>query len=265
MKLLKPPTKPRFNPRLIRAVLPVARWLGEHYFDAQVRGLERIPDAPALLVGNHNAGMASPDLFIFYDAYARHRGVDDLPVGLAHEKVFLFPVVRQLLRAAGAISAHPEGAHRALESGRKVMVYPGGDWEALRPSSDRDIVDFGGRTGFVRLAMEAGVPIVPIVAAGAHDGWYVVTRGDQIADVLGLDKLLRLETFPIAFALPTGIVAGPINLHIPLPHPIIVEVCDPISVDGDPTDEEAVRCGYDLVRWTMQEKLDALVAELPNR
>ncbi len=254
--------RPRLNHQLIDLLEPVTRWLGEEYFDADVRGVDRWPEGPALVVGNHNAGIVTPDSFILYGELVRQHGVDALPVALAHELLFRVPLLRDVLTAGRAVPAGPESAAKALEKGHKVLVYPGGDWETHRPSRHRDRIDFGGRRGFVRLALEAKVPVIPVVTAGAHDGWYVLTRGDWIARSLGLDRLFRIKVFPIAFGLPTGLIIGPATLHLPLPTEMIIDVGEPIELQGDPESAEDVQRGYDLVTWTMQERLTELAAEL---
>ncbi len=40
-------------------------------------------------------------------------------------------------------------------------MFPGGDYDAYRPTAEANTIDFNGRTGYVRTALAAGVPIVP--------------------------------------------------------------------------------------------------------
>jgi 1-acyl-sn-glycerol-3-phosphate acyltransferase len=251
------------NRKLYYFLEPLVELL-ERYFDAEVRGLERIPDRAALLVGNHSGGVMTPDSFIFFRHYLRHTGFEDAPVSLAHDLLFDVPVVRDVLYGGGAVPASREHAVEALRAGRKLLVYPGGDWEAHRPSSDRDKIDFGGRHGFVKIALQAGVPIVPIVAAGAHDGWWVLTRGDRIACKLKLDKLLRLKVFPIALSAPFGLTIGPVSIHIPLPSRILIEVLEPMMLDGSADNPDDVDRGYRRVTQTMQRRLTQLAWRLRN-
>jgi 1-acyl-sn-glycerol-3-phosphate acyltransferase len=110
--------------------------------------------------------------------------------------------------------------------------------------------------------MEADAPIVPFVAAGAHDGWYVLTRGEKIAKALLLDKLFRIKVFPIAFAAPMGLLVGPLSLYWPMPTKIIIEVLDPIHVEGNPDNPDDVDAAYDLIVDTMQRALTRLAGEL---
>lgn len=212
------------------------------WYRVEVRG--EVPEGPCLLVGNHNFGMyANPEVYIL----GSH--VPELKQ-LAHDLLFKVPGVRSVTRHFNAIPAKHEDALRALREGHRVVVFPGGAWESFRPSSQRDLIDFKGRSGFVRLAREAGVPIVPVVTAGGHDGWWILSRGERIAEALGL-KRFRIEVFPIGFAAPFGLLIGP-TPFIPLPHKIICEICEPIH---DVTDAAQVVS-------VMQKKLTELASEL---
>lgn len=253
----------RLDPRVREAIASAVRALSR-YFDAEVRGLERVPRGRALLVGNHNANGVIPDTLIFVEALLRYTAFSEPVVALTHDAAFKIPGWGHINRALGLVpAAHHEG-HRALDAGCKVLVYPGGAWEATRPSRDRDLIDFKGRRGFVKLALRARVPIVPVVSAGAHDGWWVLSRGDRIARGLRLDRLLRMEVFPIAFGLPVGLVLGPLTPHLPLPRKILVEVLDPIPVEGDAESAADVDRAYAAVLGAMQAALTRLAAELPR-
>lgn len=242
----------------------LARWLDpllEAVFRPEVRGLERLPEGAALLVGNHNGGMLSPDTFVLGCALYRGSGMEHLPHGLGHDVVVQAPVFHQLLAPMGVLRARHDNARRAFEAGRKVLVYPGGDVEAMRPSSQRNRVTFGGRTGYVRLAMRSGVPIVPVVAAGAHSTMLVLTSGQRTARLLGMHRLLRIKVWPVALSVPWGVTLGPIPPHVPLPTRIFMEVLEPIPVEGDPGDDAAVAHIDTEVRSRMQAALDRLSAE----
>ena len=71
-----------------------------------------------------------------------------------------------------------------------------------RPSWERHKVDFGGRKGYVRLAREAGVPIVPVAGVGGQETALFLDRGQWLAKLLMVDKTLRLKSMPISLALP---------------------------------------------------------------
>src|SRR5213075_118597 len=112
---------------------------------------------------------------------------------------------------------------RALSTGAALLVYPGGDYEVHRPTWDRHVVDFDGRKGFIRLALEQDVPIVPVVSVGGQETALFLTRGEGLARLLGLDRMFRLKVLPISIALPWGLNVGDMLGHVPLPSKIIVE------------------------------------------
>jgi 1-acyl-sn-glycerol-3-phosphate acyltransferase len=221
------------DPDYIRDQLPGLWLLASLYFRADVRGLDRIPaEGPVLLVGNHSGGNVPPDTFVFTLAFCSYFGVERPFYQLAHNLVVFAPPLASL-RKFGTVAANHENARLALESGAALLVYPGGDYEVFRPFWERHKVDFGGRTGYVRLAREAGVPIVPIASVGGQESVLFLSRGQWLAKLLMVDKLLRLKSVPIGLAPPWGLVISDLTGHIPLPAKIVVEAQDPIEVDGD--------------------------------
>ncbi|MEZ0339367.1 lysophospholipid acyltransferase family protein [Mycobacterium sp. pV006] len=243
----------------IREQLPGLWLLASLYFRADVRGLDRIPaDGPVLMVGNHSGGNVPPDTFVFTLAFCSYFGVERPFYQLAHNLVVSAPPLASL-RKFGTVAANPDNARLALESGAALLVYPGGDYEVFRPFWERNKVDFGGRKGYVRLAREAGVPIVPIASVGGQESVFFLSRGQGLAKLLGVDRLLRLKSVPIAIAPPWGLVVGDLTGHIPLPSKIVVEAQEPITAEEiEAGDDDAV---HDKVEGALQAAVDRLAAE----
>ncbi len=164
------------DPRYIEQQIERIRALTA-YFSPMVRGLEYLPpEGPALVIGNHNAALYMPDTWVTALAIVDRRGTAHPAYTLTYDLLFALPLVGTFLRRIGAIPASTDDAVHALAEGALVLDYPGGDWEACRPWSERNRIDFGGRSGFARLALQTGVPIVPVVAHGSHDSVVVVAR-----------------------------------------------------------------------------------------
>ena len=251
------------DPEFIRRHLDtLAAWV-ERYHHTEVEGLERVPRGAALAVGNHNGGIMSPDMFALMVAWWRHFGVDEPAYGLAHDMGFRVPGVRELLLRVGAVPARQESAIALLRRGCKVLVYPGGDIDAFRPASRAGEIVFGARRGFVRAALRAQVPVVPIVSAGAHEAFHVLSDGSDLVRRLGLKRLTRIEVLPLVLCLPWGVTVGPMP-YLPMPVRIRIRVLAPIAWDlpaqaaDDP--EVVARCSDDVV-GAMQAGLDALSRE----
>jgi 1-acyl-sn-glycerol-3-phosphate acyltransferase len=250
------------DPDYMREMLPLLWLISTFYFRGEVRNLGHIPeDEPALLVGNHSGGNVIPDTFIFSLAFSTYFGVERRFFQLAHNLAIAWPIAGDLLRKSGTMSASHENAREALESGAPVLVYPGGDWETHRPSWEGDVVDFAGRKGFIRLALEAGVPIVPVVSVGGQETALFLSRGAGLAEALRLDKLLRLKVLPISLALPWGLNVGDFLGHWPLPAKVTIEVLPPIDLHEEFGPDPDLGEVYDHVTAQMQDALDALAAE----
>ena len=240
----------------------VSRFLSKYYFRIEIRGKENLAADSALLVGNHNAAPFSPDtqaLVTFYRSEIKTQ----LKL-MTHDWSFKIPVVSKFLKKFGAISCQASSGKQALLEGHHVLIYPGGGWESCRASSERDQVTFKNREGYFRLALDAGVPIVPVVAAGAHDGWWVLTRGNRIADFLKLNRM-KIDVFPIALALPFGFTFGPIFPIFPLPRKILISILPPINpLRLIEEHGGSITSANQKVLDLMQKEMDLLVEELPR-
>ena len=252
------------DPDFIRRQLPaIARYTS--YFTPEVRGLDRLPsDGPALVVGNHSCLFYMPETWICGQAVLSRRGIAAPAYLLTYDLLLAMPGIGPMLRRLGAVPARAADAEQALASGACVVVYPGGDLEACRPWTQRNRIDFGGRKGFVRLALRAGVPIVPVVAHGGQHAVVVLTRGDRLARAAGLHSI-RIKVFPF--------LAGPFGVTSilapppPMPAQLTVEFLAALDWTGygpEAADDPAIVSGcYDEITGRMQAALDRLAAERP--
>ncbi|MBI2395295.1 MAG: acyltransferase family protein [Deltaproteobacteria bacterium] len=261
-----PSTRHRFDrrdPSFIRTQVDRIGVFFDRYHRLEVDGLERVPSGRALVVGNHNGGLMSPDMFGLMVAWWRSFGADAPAYGLMHDMPFRLPLLGDYMARLGAVPAHPANAHALLERDAKVLVYPGGDLDAFRPWARRHEIVFGERRGFVRVALRARAPIVPVVSAGAHEGCLVLTDGRRLADALGLRRM-RIEVLPICVGLPWGIWLGA-QFYVPVPVTIRIRVLDPIAwpeLPPEAADDDAIvrRCRDEVVA-RMQTALDELTRE----
>jgi 1-acyl-sn-glycerol-3-phosphate acyltransferase len=249
------------DPDYIRESLPRLWLLASLYFRGEVRGLGNIPDeGPVLLVGNHSGGNMTPDTGVFTLAFSAYFGVERPFHQLAHNLVLTWPWL-SFLRKYGTVAASPGNARKALESGAAVLVYPGGDLEVHRPSWESGHVDLAHRKGYVRLALDQDVPIVPVVAIGGQETALFLSRGEALSHALMLDRIFRLKVLPISIAPPWGLNVGDFLGHVPLPAKITIEVLPPIHLREEFGDDPDVDEVHAHVVRLMQETLDALSAE----
>jgi 1-acyl-sn-glycerol-3-phosphate acyltransferase len=251
----------QWDPDYIRRTLPVLRRTFCNYFRGEVEGLENIPaDGPVLLVGNHSGGLMIADTFVFAIAFYERFGPDRRFHQLAHDLVTRFPGVGTL-RMWGTVPASHENAKEAFRRRAPVLVYPGGDYETFRPSWHSDRIEFAGRKGFVKLALGEGVPIVPVVSIGGQETALFLTRGEKVAQLLRLDRLMRLKVLPVSVGPPLGPNVLDFPGRLPLPSKVTIRVMPQIDVEeryGPAPDPEVV---YDEVTDDMQSTLDELSEE----
>jgi 1-acyl-sn-glycerol-3-phosphate acyltransferase len=275
---------PRFIKRLIGVLgPPVRRW-----FRPEVRGLDRVGAGPCVLVANHSIG-APWEVYVLLEAWVREIGVERPAFGLAHRFGFMLPGVRGLLQRVGAIPATHEAGHDALSAGAALIVFPGGNGEGVRPFRRRDRCDLGGHKGWARIALAAGVPVVPVSIVGSHAINPVIAGSNLLAWITLARPVLHIRTAPVTVAqvlfgaaafgagaafLPLwGAAAAGVAVFLSLPavffpllpSKIAVQVGAPIdpreALPPGTTGEAAVDALYELVTTQLQAGMDGLVAE----
>ena len=180
--------------------------------------------------------------------------------GTAHDALMALPVVGAYFRRMGVLPAAPDSMSTALAAGHDVALWPGGERDSLRPWVRRDQAILAGRTGFVRLAINTGVPIVPIATVGGPDAMPILASGRRLAKLLQLDRVARLKVFPVAVQAPWGLSPALLP-EIPLPAKIRTAFQDPIELDHDPeraADDDYVEARYEEVQSSLQRGMDAL-------
>jgi 1-acyl-sn-glycerol-3-phosphate acyltransferase len=206
---------------LARAIYePVySRW-----FRTEWEGLEKIPDSGgALLVANH-AGAIPSDAPVIMHGIEKELG---RPVyGLADYFFRTVPVVGTLWARAGGVSARPANAYRLLKEQQQLaLVFPEGTKGPSKSYTDRYQLRRFGRGGFVEIAMQAGVPVIPIAVVGSEEAMPVVFRLPTLARALGVPYV------PVTANL---LAFGPLGVVMPFPAKFKLRVLDPVRFDVPP-------------------------------
>lgn len=174
------------------AVRVVLRWvwpLVRALFRPSIRGLEHLPArGPYLLVANHSAGLGLAELSSFAALYLREVGPERPLAGFAHPRAFGMWPTSVIHPALGVVPSTYAAAEATLAMDVPLLVLPGGDHETMRPITQADQVDLGGRVGFLRIARRAGVPIVPLGIRGSHYTAPILWRSKLLATLLVLPR-----------------------------------------------------------------------------
>jgi 1-acyl-sn-glycerol-3-phosphate acyltransferase len=188
----------------------------------------------------------------FHDRFGAER-----PLYTLADDMLFTGAIETTMRRAGFVEANRENAAAVLEGGAVTIVFPGGDYDSFRPTSKQDVIDFAGRTGYIRTALTAGVPIVPVVSIGGQEQQLFLWRGEVLARWLRLEKLMRTDYMPVGLGFPFGLTfAFPPNL--PLPTKIVTQVLDPIDLVAEFGADPDIAAVDEEIRRRMQVALDEL-------
>jgi 1-acyl-sn-glycerol-3-phosphate acyltransferase len=255
------PDLSRRDAEYVGRFMPLLRFATRYYFRSEVRDIERIPaEGGALVVSNHSGGLIAMDVPVIAVAYFDHYGMDAPLYVLAHDLLWLDRRTGEVFDKAGFLKATRRNADAVLKGGGTTIVFPGGDYDVFRPTKLSTTIDFNGRTGYVRTALEAGVPLVPVVTIGGQEQMYVLWRGELLARLLRLEKLLRTKYMPVTFGFPFGLTFA-FPPHLPLPSKLVTQVLEPIDVRAEFGDDPDIAEVDAEVRRRMQAAMDELAAQ----
>jgi len=213
------------------------------YFSAKFLGEENVPrTGGALLVGNH--GVFGFDAFVLGALLARD--VRRMPTWLADRHLWLTPGLGRALDFVGAIKGERASAVEHLASGDLVVVYPGGIFDSYKLARDRHRLKWGNRSGFARVAMMAGVPIIPVAALGVDDIYRVIAREPGLGRLLFGDARYNMP-----------IVLGRWGTVLPRPAKVTIHALPPVDTSGDPARPEDVERVRAATYRALQTRLDA--------
>ncbi|WP_183097572.1 lysophospholipid acyltransferase family protein [Nocardioides pelophilus] len=253
------------DPAYIAKVLPFLKLAMKGYFRSEVRDIDRVPDGGALMVGNHSGGLMAMDVPVIAVAFAETFGPDRPLYCLAHDMLFT-GAAGPLFRKFGFVPADRASAGEVLASGAVTIVFPGGDYDTFRPTLKANVIDFEGRKGYVRTALAAGVPIVPVVSIGGQEAQFHLTRGQWLGRLSPLRKVMRTDLMPLTIGFPFGLVPAGVG-NIPLPTKIVTQVLEPIhpaeivAEFGPDAETDGIAEVDEVVRTRMQDALDQLAHE----
>ena len=180
----------------VRRAIPLLEFLRTRYWRVEVAGIEEIPsDGPVLFVANRSGLLPWDGLMLAHlVARADPRGVR--PRFLVADWLITLPFVQPYLARLGGVRACRENAERLLRAGRSVVAFPEGAKGATKVFRERYRVQRFGRGGVVRLAIEVGVPVVPVSVIGAEEVHPILFKLESAARGVGLPFLPVTPTFP---------------------------------------------------------------------
>jgi 1-acyl-sn-glycerol-3-phosphate acyltransferase len=232
------------HPETLRKFAPVLYFLYKKVFRVETAGLDQVPSGPVLFIGNHggqipiDAMMAGLALFIEGEPPRVARA-------MVERWVPTVPFVSSLFTRIGAMVGDPMNCRELLQHGQSVLVFPEGVRGSGKLFKDRyQLQRFG--TGFMRLALETGTPIVPVAVIGTEETYPSLFNFELLAKAIGAPYFPVTPFFPLL---------GPLGL-LPLPSKITVRFGKPLSFTGDPSEsEEEIRAKVQTVKDALQDEI----------
>ena len=210
------------DPQTLKATLSVTEWIYRKYFRVRAENIDRIPEGRVLLVANHGGQVPLDGMLIAMSVL-----LDGEPPRIARGMVERWfpslPFISTLFMRCGGMVGDSRNCRLLLDREECVLVFPEGVKGSGKSIYDRyKLQKFG--TGFVRLALEARAPIVPVGVIGCEETYPGIFNFKKLAKLVGAPYLPVTPFFPLLGAL--GM--------LPLPTQVSLRFGKPIHFDMDP-------------------------------
>ena len=215
----------------------VTHFLYRNYFRVEAHDVHHVPPGRVLLVSNHSGQLPFDGVGIGGALLFDH-DPPRIVRAMVERYVQTVPFASYLFARWGQITGTPENCKRLLDDEEAILVFPEGAKGIAKPFTQKyQLQEFG--LGFMRLALEARTPIVPIAVIGAEEQIPAV-------NLKSLAKLMGAPAIPLNLAPP----------FLPIPYPVKYRIYfgDPLTFDGDPDDEDEV----------LEEKVKVVRAEIQS-
>ena len=221
-----------------------------------VSGLENLPpDGRFLLVGNHTQFIGGEVLLIPHFARraigTRVRPLADRRFG--RQRGF----GRDLIAAYGGVIGAPESARELMRHNETILVFPGGGREIAKFKGEEYQLNWHGRNGFARIAVENDYPIVPVGLVGGDDVYRSLVTRDSALGRLSQAVSVRLSgsadmAMPLMRGVGPTLIPRPQRMYLRFGEPIVTTRPKRVSTEN----------WVASVRKNTQQSLEAILSEL---
>ena len=217
------------------------------YFRVEVRGEHRIPqESGAVVIPNHS-GFSGTDAVVL--SHLLHQKTGRNPKILAHPFYFKWLNTLNLVsRSFGLVPTESDEAISYLKKKELLVIFPEAESGNFKSTLKRyHLQRF--HTGFIRMALVAGVPVIPCYIVGAEEAHLSLGK-------VGLGKLFG--NFPLQIPLPLNPIPLPSKWWIEFGEPLALEVSQEQLENAAALEREAER-----IRHLMQNELMRKIKSRP--
>ncbi len=233
------------HPGTVKAAARAFAPLYQHYFRVETQGIENVPAGKCLLIANHGGQIPIDGLMVAL-AMVLEGKPPRIVRAMVERWVPMVPWISSFFVRVGEIIGHPKNCRELLNAGQAVLVFPEGTRGSGKVFKHRyKLQRFG--TGFARLALETGAPIVPVALIGTEEAY------PGIYNLKPLAKLFGAPYFPITPFFP---LFGPLGM-LPVPTKITVRFGAPIQLEGSAdAPENEIQRQVDRVKSALQKEIE---------
>lgn len=196
--------------------------LYKNYFKVRLFGKENVQDKQYMVVSNHSGQIAIDGLLIG-TAFSMEIKPSRILRPMVERFFTSLPFINKWANECGAVLGDRDNCMNLLEKGESLLIFPEGVRGVAKSTKDFYKVQEFTR-GFYRMAIKAGIEILPVAVVGAEEVFPYVYQAKRIAKKFGLPAL------PLSAN------------YFPLPSPIDIYVGKPIkpetAISDDPADSE---------------------------
>ena len=234
---------------------PILNFYYRYWFRVEVEGIENVPSENGALIVSNHSGALPPDAPMIMQA-VRNEHSNPRPLYMLGEHWFKgYPGVSMLVNKMGLVPAHRENAQRLLhDEGRLAVVFPEGQKGTRKLYWQRYKLRRFGRGGFVRTAIRARVPIVPVALVGAEEAMPIFAHLKLLHKLSGLIYFPLTPSFP-HFGLAAPLMYMPSKFKIRFMEPIDMSEY-PVETIDDPAEIQEIS---ERIRARIQHQLDEML------
>lgn len=229
-----------FDAKTLLSIAPFTVWLYRNYFRCETFGAENIPAGRMMVIANHSGQLPFDGAMIITSFILEPKKPRFLR-GMVERWTAEVPFISTLLSRTGQVVGSPSTCKQLLEHDEGVIVFPEGVSGIAKLFSERyQLTNFG--SGFMRIALSAKAPIVPVALIGAEE------QAPAIANLAPLAKKLGMPALPLVF---------PQIIPFPLPVKYRIYIGKPLYFSGDGTEDDAeISAMVQKTKNTIQEMIN---------
>ena len=222
-----------------------------------VKNLSSWKESPALFIC-HPHGLYGLTWFLHFSSSLTSWPLQQKPVLAVHSVFFKIPILRELFVHHKCIEAKESQIKSVLREGKSVALLLGGIEELLMTQSGSLKLVLEKRNGFVRIAQEMKVPLIPLVSPNEND-LFTLFESEWTK---WLQEFVY-KHFHLALPIPSWqSLKGWMSLTTGgFPNPVFTYILEPVFADGNTLEEVKSAYKKRLEDFSMDYKIPIQVVK----